>query len=79
MLGEVCEFVNLLILFSIPLFSISYQKHFIFRWSKDDSDNLYWYYIQSCNSPDPVGTVLQLFAESGVTTLTRTAVNLKNT
>jgi hypothetical protein len=58
---------------------LSYQERFVFRRSKRDSDIFYSYYVQSCECPDPVGRVLQLFAKSGVTTLTRIGVNLINT
>ncbi|XP_069692424.1 protein timeless isoform X2 [Periplaneta americana] len=41
------------------------------EWSKDDTNNLCWYYAQNSKSADPIGRVLDMFAENGVTHMTR--------
>ncbi|PSN50864.1 Protein timeless [Blattella germanica] len=44
------------------------------EWSRDDSDNLYWYYVQSSKCADPVGKVMELFTENGVIGKTRVGI-----
>ncbi|KAJ9579783.1 hypothetical protein L9F63_004568, partial [Diploptera punctata] len=57
----------------IPLPILKDCKNTETEWSKDKSDNLYWYYAQSSKSADPVGRVMELFRENGVV-VTRTGL-----
>ncbi|KAF6208323.1 hypothetical protein GE061_016777 [Apolygus lucorum] len=41
------------------------------EWSREDCDPLFWYFVQSANSSDPIGSILQLYADSGVQNKTR--------
>ncbi|XP_049850237.1 protein timeless isoform X1 [Schistocerca gregaria] len=34
-------------------------------WSKDEKDNLYWYYVQSARSSDPFGKMKAMYNENG--------------
>nr|CAD7405799.1 unnamed protein product [Timema cristinae] len=45
------------------------------EFSKEDSDNLCWYYCQSVKNEDTVGRIIELYAENGVTNKTTTGVN----
>nr|UHH90586.1 timeless-d isoform E [Pyrrhocoris apterus] len=43
-------------------------------WNQRECDCLYWYYVQSANSPDPVGGVVALYAAAGITNKSRIGV-----
>lgn len=44
------------------------------EWSVDDSNNLYWFYVQNAKSSDPVGAVIKLYIQNGVLNKTRQGV-----
>ncbi|GLG92545.1 TIMELESS [Gryllus bimaculatus] len=47
------------------------------RWSKEELENLHWFYAQSAKVPDPVGRVRDLYLENGITNKTRIGVSMK--
>ncbi|KAI5743461.1 hypothetical protein M8J77_018476 [Diaphorina citri] len=54
--------------------STSSKTHECSEWSVDDSNNLYWYYVQNAKSSDPVGAVIKLYIQNGVLNKTRQGV-----
>ncbi|GLG92543.1 Protein timeless [Gryllus bimaculatus] len=44
------------------------------RWSKEELENLHWFYAQSAKVPDPVGRVRDLYLENGITNKTRIGI-----
>lgn len=43
-------------------------------WSKDEKDNLYWYYVQSARSSDPFGKMKELYNENGSVNKTKIGI-----
>ncbi|XP_065343763.1 protein timeless isoform X3 [Cloeon dipterum] len=44
------------------------------RWTKEECDILYWYYVQSAQSDDPVDNIRNMFVENGSSSKTRVAI-----
>lgn len=49
--------------------------NFLSRWTKEDSNNLYWFH-QQCNScEDPIEAIINMYENSGVHDKTRISVS----
>jgi hypothetical protein len=46
-----------------------------FRWTKEECDIIYWYFVQSSQSSDPVGHILNQYTENGSSCKTRVGVS----
>uniref|UniRef100_A0A0A9W4L0 Protein timeless n=1 Tax=Lygus hesperus TaxID=30085 RepID=A0A0A9W4L0_LYGHE len=40
-------------------------------WTSQECDPLFWYFVQSANSSDPIGSILQLYSDGGAQNRTR--------
>lgn len=47
-------------------------------WTKEDCDILYWYYVQSAQSDDPIDNIRKMYIENGASSKTRVAVRLNS-
>jgi hypothetical protein len=47
----------------------------ICRWTKEDCDILYWYYVQSAQSNDSIGNIRKMYVENGASNKNRVAVS----
>lgn len=52
----------------------SFGRSFSNCWTKEETDSLYWYYVQSRRSDDIIGTIIKLYAENDLRIKTRIAV-----
>jgi hypothetical protein len=44
-------------------------------WTKEDCDILYWYYVQSAQSDDPIENIHKMYLENGASSKNRVAVS----
>ncbi|XP_059481526.1 protein timeless isoform X2 [Neocloeon triangulifer] len=44
------------------------------RWTKEECDILYWYYVQSAQSTDPIDNIRNMYVENGSSSKTRVAI-----
>lgn len=52
-----------------------WQVLYCYRWSQKESNNLYWYYVQSTKSSDPIGKVVEYYVENAQGAKTRIDVS----
>lgn len=43
-------------------------------WSKEETETLYWYYVQSKKNNDVIGSILELFRKSELRSKSRIAI-----
>ncbi|BES97395.1 Timeless [Nesidiocoris tenuis] len=41
------------------------------EWPREECDALFWYFVQSANNCDPIGSIIQLYADSDIQNKTR--------
>lgn len=46
-----------------------------YRWSKEDSNNLYWYYQQCSSCEDPIEAIINMYENGGVHDKTKISVS----
>jgi timeless len=64
----------------IPYISVEIPKppmieQNISPWTKEDCDILYWYYVQSAQSDDPIDNIRKMYVENGASSKNRVAVS----